>query len=700
MAKYPRTFRALLGSCATATFFVVLPAAAQQALMTKHVQSSVALGLMSFVNSAPAAQTMKLSIVLPLRNRPELRTLLDQLSNPQSPSYRKFLSVQDFTARFGPTAQDYDTVRAFALASNLKITAEPANRMLVDVKGTVADVQRAFHVNINLYRNPNDKSTFYAPDREPTTDLAFPLWRIAGLDNLSRPRPLLRKAQPSQIRPLSTTTPAGSAPDGSFLGSDIRAAYYGGSALTGSGQSIGLYGLFYNLSDVQNYFNSVGQPFNPAVVQNYSTDGTVNSCNGCDDGEPVIDIEQALSMAPGVDAVIEYFGANDYTTFNAMASDNRAKQLSVSYGYLPADPATDDPIFQEFAAQGQSLFVASGDSGAYDPVHNPAFFPWDDPYVTTVGGTDLTTNGAGGSWMSEAAWSASGGGISTNGLAIPEYQQSPDVINTANGGSTTLRNVPDVAAEANTDNWFCANGSCEGGVGGTSLSTPRWAGFMALVNQQAVQNGVASVGFLNPIIYSIGASSAYVSDFHDITSGNNGTNYAGFLAVSGYDLVTGWGSPNGQNLINALTSSPPPPLNLNGTFTLNPQNAPGLVLDDWFSGTRAGNPVDIWPANGTGAQSWVLSSAGVAPLGAYNIAVSYGAYCLTATGSSRGSLVELEPCAGLASQAWLAAPSGAGYSFNPASNTTLCLGVQANRPDTLAQVQTCNGGKNEQWVLN
>jgi subtilase family serine protease len=233
-----------------------------------------------------------------------------------------------------------------------------------------------------------------------------------------------------------------------------------------------------------------------------------------------------------------------------MATDNIAKSLSCSWGWSPADPTSDDPIFKEFAAQGQTLFVASGDSGAYS-TRSRYVYPADDAYVTSVGGTDLTTASAGGAWKSETAWSSSGGGVSPNKIAIPSYQTTTGVITAANKGSKIYRNAPDVAAEANTDNYICYDGTCAGGWGGTSFAAPRWAGYLALVNQQSMAHGdnkVGGVGFINPAIYSIGLGSNYGANFHDITSGNNGT----YSTQKGYDLVTGWGSPNGTGLINSL----------------------------------------------------------------------------------------------------------------------------------------------------
>jgi subtilase family serine protease len=230
-----------------------------------------------------------------------------------------------------------------------------------------------------------------------------------------------------------------------------------------------------------------------------------------------------------------------------MATDNIAKSLACSWGWSPADASSDDPIFKEFAAQGQTLFVASGDDGAYR-TRSKYVYPADDAYVTSVGGTNLTTASAGGSWKSETAWSYSGGGISPNSIAIPSYQKTTGVITTVNKGSKVYRNSPDVAAEANTDNYICYNGTCAGGWGGTSFAAPRWAGYLALVNQQSVAHGRSTVGFINPTIYSIGLGTKYGNNFHDITSGNNGT----YLTQKGYDLVTGWGSPNGTGLINSL----------------------------------------------------------------------------------------------------------------------------------------------------
>jgi kumamolisin len=247
-----------------------------------------------------------------------------------------------------------------------------------------------------------------------------------------------------------------------------------------------------------------------------------------------------------------YIGSTDAAIFNAMATAKPLNaQLSSSWTWYPADPATDDPFFVEFAAQGQNLFQAAGDSAKWTTSGTGSeIYPADDVYVTSVGGTDLQTTAAGGAWSSESAWANSGGGISPHKLAIPSWQTA-----TAAGCascSQSYRNGPDVSANANYTFYVCADQTtCTANEwGGTSFAAPMWAGYLALVNQQSVTNGNNTLGFINPSLYTIGAGRSYTTDFHDITSGSNG-----YSATTGYDLVTGWGSPNGSGLINSLAGT-------------------------------------------------------------------------------------------------------------------------------------------------
>jgi len=526
--------------------------AAPQPMMTRHTRASVVSGEAQSAGRMPASQTMRFSVVLALRHAPELENFLRDVYDPSSSNYRHFLTPEEFTARFGPSQEDWDATVRFANENGFKVIDGTREGRALQLKGTVAQVEKAFHVTMGLYKHPTEKRTFFAPDREPQADLPFQLWHVSALDNYELPRPLVQhKTQPQAVQ--------GSCPGGSYCGSDMRAAYYGASALTGTGQNIGLLELAgTTLSDVTLYYTNAKQtaPYTPTLV---STGGYSTSCTGsCDDAEQTLDMTQAMGMAPGSTMLYNFVCGDAYNSgtfdetacLSAMVTTSKAPlslQISSSWSWLPADPQTDDPFYQQMAAQGQSFFDAVGDSGAW--VSGGFAYPGDDVWVIGVGGTDLQTNGAGGSWKSETGWPDSGGGINADGIAIPSYQQLSGVINSQNKGSTTLRNGPDVAAEANFDFYVCHKGRCGSGWGGTSFAAPMWAGYMALVNQQAVAKGAAAPGFINPTIYPLGLSGNYATAFHDITSGNNG-----FPAVAGYDLQTGWGSPN-TGLINALTGT-------------------------------------------------------------------------------------------------------------------------------------------------
>ena len=237
--------------------------AQSQPLLTRHVRDVVVHGQAQSAGHLPANQTMRLELVLGLRHQAELEDFLHELYTPSSPLYRKFLTVEEFTGRFGPSQQDYDAVVRFAKENGLTVASTSRNRMNVGVTGTVASIENAFHVTLGIYQHPTEHRTFYAPDQEPTVDLPFKLWNIAGLDNYSIPHSLLVHRD-AAVKSNATT---GSGPSASFLGSDMRAAYYGGTALTGAGQSLGLLEyLGTDLDDLNTYYANVGQTLNVPIT--------------------------------------------------------------------------------------------------------------------------------------------------------------------------------------------------------------------------------------------------------------------------------------------------------------------------------------------------------------------------------------------------------------------------------------------------
>ncbi len=634
---------------------IVCQAQSRQTL-TRHVREVVLNGQALPVGRVPTAQSMRLVLVLPLRNQSELDSFLKDVYDPASASYRHFLSVDEFTAKFGPTQEDYDAVIHFAEGHGLTVVGTSPNRVNIDVRGSVSNIEEAFHLTMGLYKHPAENRIFYAPDREPTPDLGVQLWHVSGLDNYSIPKPAMHRGQAA--RPNATT---GSGPSASFLGSDMRAAYYGGS-LTGSGQSLGL--LEYagtDLADLTTYFKNAGQTNNVPVTLD-STDGTSTSClasQGCDDTEQTLDMTQAIGMAPGLSSLVMYVGSSDSAIFNAMATASPLNaQLSSSWTWSPADPSTDNPYFQEFATQGQNLFQAAGDSGKWTTSGTASeIFPADDVFVTSVGGTDLDTSGAAGPWSSETAWVDGGGGISPNKFAIPSWQTA--AASGCSSCSKTLRNGPDVSANANFTFYVCADQTaCTANeYGGTSFAAPMWAGYLALVNEQAVANGNHTVGFINPSLYTIGGSSSYGSDFHDVTSGSNG-----FSATVGYDLATGWGSPNGSGLITALAGGS--------------SSGPGFSL--------SASPASVSVAQGGSGASTITSTV----TGGFDSAIT-----LSATGQPSGVTVNFNPNsitgAGSSSMTMIVASSTAtgtykitvtGTSGSTVETTTVSLTVTGTNP--------------------
>lgn len=511
---------------------------------------------------------MHLAIGLPLRNQAELGELLHELYDPGSTNFHKFLTPQEFTERFGPTEQDYRAVREFAETNGLEVTGTIGSRLVLDVEGLAGNVEQAFQITMRTYRHPTEPRDFVAPDREPSVPATLPVADIGGLGDFSRPHSLFHREK-APVRPL-----AGSGASGNYGGSDFRNAYVPGVTLNGAGQKIGLLEFDgYNARDINNY-----ESLFSTTLQTGLTNVLIDSYNGSAgsaNDEVCLDIEMCISMAPNLSQIIVYEGNPSKFSFNPVdvvtriANDNLARQLSSSWTWSGGPDATIDAAFVQMATQGQSYFQAAGDSDAYtgsQPLDDPGQVnsPVGNTNITVVGGTALTS-GAGASYISENVWNenstnsneGTGGGVSTV-YAIPPWQKTVNM--SANMGSTTMRNVPDVALLAYQVIAVFTSGhnSVEASGAGTSCAAPLWAAFTSLVNQQNALSGSPPAGFLNPAIYGIGTNANYTNCFHDITVGNNaGANTAGlYPATTGYDLCTGWGTPNGTNLINALAPRP------------------------------------------------------------------------------------------------------------------------------------------------
>ncbi len=601
------------------------------------------------VGRLEATNHLRLAIGLPLRNREALTNLLRQIYDPASPSYRHYLTPEEFTQQFGPTPEDYQAVLDFANTNGLTVEHTHANRALVDVAGTSADVEQAFHVNMMTYHHPTEARDFYAPDTEPSVAASLPVLAVQGINNYVQPHPMLQKRPASLPR-----SSIGSGPQGGYIGQDFRNAYVPGNPLTGVNQTVGLLQFDgYYASDIQTYETLAGLTNVP--LQNVLLDGFNGTPGGAND-EVCLDIEMVISMAPALAGVVVFeagpFGYPD-DILSSMASSNQIKQLSSSWGY-GTDP-TSDQFYLQFALQGQTYFNCSGDGDAW--VGAIPYGSVEDANVTIVGGTTLTMNGTGVSYASEKAWNwgfignynwnpdgyfGTSGGISTD-VGIPYYQAGLNMV--TNQGSTSFRNVPDVALTA--DNIFVvSSGGVQGIYGGTSCATPLWAGFTALLNQSALSYGLPTMGFLAPTVYALAKTANYAACFHDITTGDNTWDQSRtkFFAVPGYDLCTGLGTPNGNSLINALagpnsvavvyTPVIPAPKGPWGTnlYVMNGTDPNGLWLlflqDDTLNG-YSGTNYNGWAVNLTTANPVGYAADNELYINATNLLITPGSQWIT-----------------------------------------------------------------------
>jgi kumamolisin len=434
----------------------------------------------------------------------------------------------------------------------------------LNVTGQAESIENAFNLRLHHYQK-SDGRTFYAPDSDPNVphSVASIIHGIVGLDNHAK-WGTYHKRKPTKgvLNSEGSASAHPSGPGGGYSPSDLLTAYN----LTqvpakGSGQIIALFELgTYLATDINEYAKYFGLP--SPKLHNILVAG--GSSSGID-AEVTLDIQLALAVAPESQIYV-YEGPNSnqgvLNTYNRIATDNLAKQVSTSWGLgeslvSPQQLQAENTIFQQMAAQGQTVYAAAGDSGAYDTykeTHTLTLMvddPASQPYVVGVGGTRLTVNPNSGVYIGELVWndglgSAGGGGVSTV-WPLPSWQTRVPTVY-----SKTHRNVPDVSLNADPDTGYAIFYDGEWQTfGGTSCAAPLWAAFNACINQVRVANKKPVIGFVNPLLYAIGLGSSYRTNFHDITSGSN----LYYSARQGYDNASGWGSFNGANLFSNLTNA-------------------------------------------------------------------------------------------------------------------------------------------------
>jgi subtilase family serine protease len=286
------------------------------------------------VSHGKLASTMRLrlAIGLPLSDARGLDDFLSQVYDPANTNFHRYLTPEEFTRRFGPSDADYQAVLAFARTNGFEITMTHSNRLLLDVEGNAADIERAFHVNLLTYAHPTEPREFFAPDSDPAMEASLPISDISGLNNYILPRPHVHKLDAA----ASTTLPkTGSSPSGAYMGNDFRNAYVPGTSLTGAGQMVGLlqFDGFYQ-SDITAYEAAAGLP--NVSIQTVLLDGYNGQPTSTGNMEVSLDIEMVLAMAPGVSKIVVFeAGPSGFPNdiLNAMAANTQIKQFSSSWGW-------------------------------------------------------------------------------------------------------------------------------------------------------------------------------------------------------------------------------------------------------------------------------------------------------------------------------------------------------------------------------
>lgn len=557
----------------------------------------------TLVGATDTNQALSLSIALKLRNADNLKAYVDSMSHAKSLTAHQQLTQTELASGYAPEASSQQAVISYMEGYGFTVTDTSKLHLLIGFKGTVGDAENAFHIQINNYSEIKGK-TFYAPSTDPSVpaNLAAMIQSVVGLNNAAHlsHSPILKHASISTKG--ATTTNSDCSTTGGYTPSQLATAYnlnsFYTAGLHGEGQTVALYELDdYQQSDISNYTSCFGGGSVP--IKKILVDGGPGQ-PGQGAIEVELDMELVLSAAPNLSALDVYEAPNQTVNdlldlWQKIISDDSASVISTSWGaceqaFAPADLQTENYLFTVAAAQGQTVFAASGDSGTNDcgfavPNAN-AFQAVDDPaaqpYVTGVGGTTLNLNGDN-SYSSESVWNdgydyypnssfvpAGGGGVSAM-WGRPSWQTGPGVT------SAKGREVPDVSLDADPNTGYAmyctvAVAGCNGwfDIGGTSAAAPMWAAFMALTNEKTTQDHGFNIGFINAYLYQIdqnASGTSYSNDFHDITTGNNdglddGKNV--YSATANYDMASGLGSYNAWNLANdleKLAKSPTAPAN-------------------------------------------------------------------------------------------------------------------------------------------
>jgi subtilase family serine protease len=515
----------------------------------------------------PTGKILDIAVGLNPRSETQLVAAIQAMYTPGSPTYKHYLTPAQFTARFAPTVAEYNAVLSYLRRAGLTITGTWPNRMLVEASGSIAQIDRAFHVTISDYRDTYTGMIFYANDRVPSVpaSLASLISGVAGLTNLDQRHPMFVRQFARAHTPNLLPTPY--TPQQMERGYNATPLILDGQGGNGQTTSILAEGNFakHGPSDLAQFENTYHLPHVPVTIIGSSNDNSLNLI------EPAIDTQWSTSMAPNLASLRIYIAKNLLNSSfvemeNTWVNDpNAGAVASESYGECETiDPTIklENHIFMQAALEGRSVFISAGDQDAPECGTAPNVQPGDSamassPWVTAASGTTLVLN-SNGTYAGETVWNGVCGGgapCGTGGapsLVFPEpsYQKGISIID-----QTGMRGVGDLAADADPNSGVDVvfDGHLIGQFGGTSLSAPLLNGMFSDINSALAVNSKPAVGFANPALYEIGESRLAGLAYHDVTVGNNyypGTSSPGdgYFAGAGWDFPSGWGSPNTARL--------------------------------------------------------------------------------------------------------------------------------------------------------
>ena len=551
------------------------------ASLSGHVVPVIQNGKAAYKRELPQSQTIRMELVFAIRNLQQFQSCLESIEDPQSANYGHFLNATTLSP-YLPTPGQKASVVSFLSQRGFNVTYG-TSPLVLDISADVKHIEATFELKVNRYSTIN--SSFYGVDTEPSLpqNIASIVNGIMGLDNYT------------VIKPVESPCSGPYCPQGIQVGYSLPNLYTGG--YDGTGQKVAI-------------VDEAGDPNMQSAIDTFDSQYGLKAttldirlldscCSTYDPGwasETAMDVEAVHTVAPGAGIVLLYdsdlMSAVDY-----VASNHLATIVSNSWVYtcnsgvcsdteLPSSTVLSvDSRLALDSSQGLTILFASGDKGAKpDGTNFGTEFPASDPNVLAVGATDLSLSGCTAStcsgYGSESGASISGGGYSGY-FAEPSWQVSTIGDRSGSCPGAVCRAVPDVSMIGGNDVvggagfWvystrsdLCTLDDTNHGAGwfgctGTSLSTQLWAGFLAVALQV---RGGASFGNIDPLLYKLANSGSYSSIFHDITSGSNG-----YPAGTGWDPVTGWGSPISNSLTNYLA----PQI----TFDTNPASAGSISWD-------------------------------------------------------------------------------------------------------------------------